>query len=123
VVRAWFLPEVNDEVIVQVQRSLPVDPASFTVTDAVGRVFSPDTLGAGRRNLRLSGRGPLQMDVSSCIDLSQDAPIPSSRECPIHDWAAGLRSTIRFSGSNTMTRSLTLSMIVSRAIGTMFSIR
>ena len=69
----WFQPEIGDEVVVmiRVDRSLPLDPASFTITDGAGRTVPVESLGRTWRNLRLVGNGPFQLGVTSCVDLSQ----------------------------------------------------
>ncbi len=54
-----------------VDSSLPVDPASFTVTDGAGRVFAPGTLGANWGKLVLSGKGPYQLGITACTSLDQ----------------------------------------------------
>ncbi len=54
---------------VRVDGALPVDPASFTVIDAAGRIFAMDTLGTSWRNLRLPGSGPFELGVTGCTEL------------------------------------------------------
>ena len=57
---------------IRVDTGLLLDPASFTVTDAAGRTFAPDTLGRTWRSLPLANGGVYQVGVNACTAI--DAP-------------------------------------------------
>lgn len=69
IVRAASAGGAEAAVYIRVDTGLPLDPASFTVTDAAGRISTADTVGRTWRNLNLSNDGPYQLGVNACTAI------------------------------------------------------